>query len=115
LLWVLFFTVVAWGGITGVAYFLGGPGAGAASADPDRGIISSALTVSYGFLLVIQLLCIYLTQSRGPWLGIGIGLALFAVALWLVGRRRRVNWMTRIGGTASALLLAGVLFVGVLN
>jgi tetratricopeptide (TPR) repeat protein/O-antigen ligase len=113
-LWVLFFTVAAWGGITGITYFLGGPGV-VPSSDPDRGIVATALTVGYGFLIAAQLVCIYLTQSRGPWLGIGVGLVVFAVSLWLVGRRRDVRWMTRIGGVTSALVLIGVVFIGLLN
>ncbi|MFL5735613.1 MAG: O-antigen ligase family protein [Chloroflexia bacterium] len=113
-LWVIFFSVVAWGGITAISYLLGGP-TSAISNDPNRGIIATTLTVAYGFLLVIQVVCIYLTQSRGPWLGIGVGLVVFAVALWLVGRRRDISWMRRIGGVTSALVLVGVIFIGVLN
>lgn len=111
-LWVLVFAL-AWGTIAALAYFFGGPTA--PGDNPGQNMIPSALTVGYGLLLIIQLTCIYLTQSRGPWLGIGVGLVVFAVALWLVGRRQRVVWMTRIGGTASAIVLAGAIFIGVLN
>src|SRR5207237_452346 len=66
-------------------------------------------------IIGLQLLCIYLTQSRGPWLGIGVGLTVFAVSLLLVGRRRQVPWMTRIGGATSGMVLVAVIFVGLLN
>ncbi|MEO8287736.1 MAG: O-antigen ligase family protein [Chloroflexota bacterium] len=84
-------------------------------ADSDRGIVRAALNIGYGFLLVVQLICIYLTQSRGPWLGLGAGLVAFMVAMWLIGRSRGVRWMQRLGGAASALVLVLALFVAALN
>src|SRR5207248_308612 len=85
------------------------------SRDRGRGMIPAALSAGYGILIVVQLVCIYLTQSRGPWLGIGVGMVAFAVAMWLVGRNRGTRWMARIGGTASAIALAAVIFLGLLN
>lgn len=111
-LWVMFF-MLAWGAIAATAYALGNQDM--ASSDSNRGVVRMALNVGYGLLLVIQLTCIYLTQSRGPWLGLGVGLVAFAAALWLVGRSRGVRWMNRIGGTASAIVLVGAIFVGLLN
>lgn len=112
LLWVFFF-VAAWATVMGVAYFFREPEG--EPRDPDKGLIRAALNSGYGILIVIQLFCIYLTQSRGPWLGIGAGLVAFAVALWLVGRRNKVQWMYRLGGSASAIVLVIALFVGALN
>lgn len=110
-LWVLFFLLV-WASIAATLYALGG---NKPATSPDRSILRSTLNVAYGALLFVQIVCIYLTQSRGPWLGLGVGLVVFAVGLWLVGRKRHVRWMERIGGTASALVLVGAIFVGLLN
>jgi tetratricopeptide (TPR) repeat protein len=62
--------------------------------------------VAYCFLLSAQLACSVLSQSRGPWLGLMVGLLLFAV-LWLLayGRRRWVVWLLG-SGVVAALLLA---------
>jgi tetratricopeptide (TPR) repeat protein len=84
-------------------------------ASSDRGVVRGALNIGYALLIIVQLTCIYLTQSRGPWLGLGAGFVVFMVAVWLVGRTRGVRWMTRLGGIASALVLVLALFVAVLN
>jgi tetratricopeptide (TPR) repeat protein/O-antigen ligase len=113
-LWGLF-TFLLWASITAGVYALSMSERAEGYESADRGIIRSSLNVAYGLLLVVQLICIYLTQSRGPWLGLGMGLVAFAVAMWLTGRRRGVRWMARIGGVASAIVLVGALFVAVLN
>ncbi|HET9493746.1 MAG TPA: O-antigen ligase family protein, partial [Chloroflexia bacterium] len=113
-LWALF-TFLLWASITAGVYALSNTERADGLESADRGIVRASLNVGYGLLLVVQLLAIYLTQSRGPWLGLGMGLVAFAVAMWLVGRRRGVRWMTRIGGVASAVVLAGALFVAALN
>jgi O-antigen ligase len=61
---------------------------------------------TYGVLLSAQLVCIFLSQSRGPWLGLLSGLLLFALLWTLVHRRWR--WAVLITGSsfAIALLLA---------
>ena len=111
-LWALFF-IFAWAALAALAYFFGARDE--ESQDARSGIGALALNTGYGILLAVQLLCIYLTQSRGPWLGVGAGLVVFALALWLLGRSQGIRWMSRIGGTASALVLAGAIFVGALN
>ncbi|HYP39143.1 MAG TPA: O-antigen ligase family protein [Chloroflexia bacterium] len=112
ILWVLFFTLL-WGAMSALAFALTEREVG--EANPNLGIVPLAVIIGYGSLIFLQLLCIYLTQSRGPWLGLGAGLVVFAVALWLAGRRRNVRWMARIGGIVSAIILLLALFVGALN
>jgi tetratricopeptide (TPR) repeat protein len=112
-LWVIFF-VLLWGAASAGAYTLA---VDEHTSSPGMGspIVRKALNIGYGLLVVMQILCIYLTQSRGPWLGLGVGLAVFFLAMWLVGRTQDVRWMARFGGTVSAIVLALVLFIGVLN
>jgi tetratricopeptide (TPR) repeat protein/O-antigen ligase len=112
LLWVFFF-VLLWGAIVAGVYTLG-------SDERLRGedrspVVRSALNWGYGILLGVLALTIALTQSRGPWLGLGAGLVTFAVAMWLSGRQHGVRWMARTGGAVSAVALALVLFVALLN
>ena len=84
LLWVFFFTLL-WGAISAGVYTLGsGERIRSGESSP---VVRSALNWGYGILLAILTLAIYLTQSRGPWLGLGAGLVTFAVAMWLVGRQ----------------------------
>jgi tetratricopeptide (TPR) repeat protein len=112
-LWVLFFTLL-WASASAGAYTLAADER-TTSAGMGSPIVRKALNIGYGLLVVMQILCIYLTQSRGPWLGLGVGLAVFFLAMWLVGRTQDVRWMARFGGTVSAIVLALVLFIGVLN
>lgn len=114
LIWVAFF-ILLWASIAAGAFALAGVEREEGYADKDRGIVRASLNVGYAALLLVQLICIYLTQSRGPWLGLGVGIVTIMVALWLIGRARDVNWMRRIGGIASAMILVLVLFVGALN
>ena len=114
LLWAIFFFLL-WASLAAGLYALSARERDEGYADPDRGIVRASLNVAYVLLLLVQLICIYLTQSRGPWLGLGTGLVTFMVALWLIGRSRDVSWMRRIGGVASALVLIFALFVGALN
>lgn len=112
-LWVLFFTLLmASVGSAAYAISIGGR---RTEHKPERDVARLALNVGYVILFFFLLLCIYLTQSRGPWLGLGAGLVVFAVGMWLVGRDKGVRWMARIGGITSAAVLALVLFVGLLN
>ena len=110
IVWWVFFLLL-WGALTaGMRAF--------ASTRPDAQgdlVVSYALQVGYALLIFIQLFCIYLTQSRGPWLGLGAGLVVFAVSMWLVGRSRQVRWMYRAGGAVTALVVALLLFVAALN
>jgi tetratricopeptide (TPR) repeat protein len=117
LLWTLFFFLL-WASLSAAAYAFAGREREEAYGEDrhqDRGIVRLFLIVGYSFLILAQLVCIYLTQSRGPWLGLGAGLVVFMVAMWLVGRSRGVRWMTWVGGVASALVLVMALFVAALN
>lgn len=87
----------------------------------------AARTGAYLFILVVQLIAIVFTQSRGPWLGLGAGLYVFAMlgllllARWAAGRDRipagigwlsrhvRAAWLTLIGLTVAGLTLLVVL------
>jgi tetratricopeptide (TPR) repeat protein len=65
---------------------------------------------AYLFLLLIQFLAIYWTQSRGPLLGLGVGLFAFGLIL-LVALRNRAGQ----GGSERGSALAGpLLFAGLL-
>ncbi|MCL4534784.1 MAG: tetratricopeptide repeat protein [Bacteroidetes bacterium] len=46
--------------------------------------------LSYGLLSALQVLAIFLTQSRGPWIGLAAGLVCFVALLALRGRRRQL-------------------------
>jgi tetratricopeptide (TPR) repeat protein len=67
------------------------------------------LGVLYGFILVIQLMCIFFTKSRGPWIGLVVGLFTF---IFILGVRRRITWLWT---GATAVAMAGILFLAVLN
>ncbi|HEX9658672.1 MAG TPA: O-antigen ligase family protein, partial [Rhodothermales bacterium] len=59
----------------------------------------------YTVVLSAQLMCILFSQSRGPWLGLAVGLFLFAL-LWTIVQRRRKQAIVVIGsGLAVASLL----------
>ncbi|TAK37044.1 MAG: tetratricopeptide repeat protein [Chloroflexota bacterium] len=63
----------------------------------------------YGLLLLLQLTTTVLTQSRGPWLGLIAGLAVFVLLALLRERRVQQFWIS------VAVLLAGLAFIAVLN
>jgi len=67
------------------------------------------LGVLYGFVLSIQLICIFFTKSRGPWIGLLAGLF---VLVFIFGVRRRMTWLW-VGAAGAAV--AGILFLAVLN
>lgn len=113
-LWVLFFMLL-WGTVGAGAYALAATERISGDTTPERGVMRVFLNIGYGLLFVIQAICIYLSQSRGPWLGFGAAFVTFAVAMWLVGRRSGTRWMARIGGGVSAASLVLALFVGALN
>ncbi|MBF6612369.1 MAG: O-antigen ligase family protein [Chloroflexi bacterium] len=113
-MWVLFFTLL-WGSVATAAFAISGGTRERSTQSSDSGVVRSALNAGYILLLAAQLICIYLTQSRGPWLGLGAGLVTFAVAMWLTGRKIQVRWMNRLGGTVSAVMVALALFVALLN
>jgi tetratricopeptide (TPR) repeat protein/O-antigen ligase len=114
LLWALFFFLL-WCSVSASVYALSGREREGGYSNENRGILRASLNVGYALLILIDVGCIYLTQSRGPWLGLGAGLVVFMVGMWLLGRSRGVRWMARLGGIASALVLAVSIFVGALN
>src|SRR5262249_813551 len=83
--------------------------------DVRRGIVALSSNTGYALLIGLQLLCIYLTQSRGPWLGIIFSIFTFATALFFVGRSRHVRWMTLSGGIISGILVFIAVIVIPLN
>ncbi len=79
---------------------------------PDNSLASVLAGGAYLFVLVVQLLAIFWTQSRGPWLGLAGGLYIF-VLLLLTGMRR-LNY--RIWTAAwVGLGVAGVILLVLLN
>lgn len=82
------------------------------SSIPDYGLAGVLVGSSYLFALIVQLLAIFWTQSRGPWLGLASGIYIF-VLLLLTGTRPR-NY--RIWTAAWAGLgVAGLILVVLLN
>jgi len=75
----------------------------------EEAISSHLLGVLYGFVLTIQLMCIFFTKSRGPWMGLMVGLFVF---VFIFGVRRRMTWLW-VGAATAAI--AGILFLAVLN
>lgn len=69
----------------------------------------SLLAGAYLFLLIIQLLAILFSQSRGPFLGLAAGLFFFVVVL---GLQRRMQWLS-VGSVGLAM--AGIIFLIVFN
>ncbi|MFI5366373.1 MAG: tetratricopeptide repeat protein [Candidatus Binatia bacterium] len=67
------------------------------------------LPLAYLLLLVIQLLALVFTQSRGPFLGLLAGLVTFGIVFALYHRLRRMMLAT------AALTVTGVLFLVALN
>lgn len=70
---------------------------------------SGILSFIYGLLLGVQLLAIVYSKSRGPFIGLGVGLSCFFVTLAV---HRRMRWLLR---TAIVVVLAAVAFLIVLN
>jgi tetratricopeptide (TPR) repeat protein len=75
----------------------------------EEAVGSHLLGVLYGFVLAIQLICIFFTNSRGPWIGLAMGLFVF---IFIHGVRRRITWLW-VG--AASVALVGMLFLVVLN
>ncbi len=79
---------------------------GTQEADTARHVIRATL---YIFILALQVIAIYFSGSRGPFLGLLAGLFFFFL---LVAARARKRWLTM--GTITATLV-GVVFLGLLN
>ncbi len=72
-------------------------------------VASHLLGVLYGFILTIQLICIFFTKSRGPWIGLLVGLFVF---IFILGVRRRLTWLW---AGAAAVAVVGIVFLALLN
>ncbi len=95
----------------------------------EHGGLSDSLRAGgYLFVLVVQLIAIVYTQSRGPWLGLAAGLYVFAMlgllllARWAAQRPQTpagLGWLARhLRGAWLALIgvtVAGLLFLVTLN
>ena len=101
------------------AYLLtGGPQPGGAAApdeeqqspSPDHSLAGILAGGSYLFVLVVQLLAIFWSQSRGPWLGLASGMYIF-VLLLLTGMRPRNYraWTAAWAGLGAAGLIMLIL------
>jgi tetratricopeptide (TPR) repeat protein len=75
----------------------------------EEAIAPHLLGVLYGFVLSIQVICIFFTKSRGPWIGLLVGLF---VLVFIFGVRRRMTWLWV---SAAGAAVAGILFLAVLN
>ncbi len=82
-----------------------------ADSPPVHDIPSALVGGSYLFIFIVQLLAIYWTQSRGPWLGLAAGLYVF-VLLLITGLRPRgyrawtAGWVgLGVAGAAFLLLI----------
>jgi tetratricopeptide (TPR) repeat protein/O-antigen ligase len=68
-----------------------------------------ARATAYVLIAVLQLIAIYFSGSRGPWIGLGVGTILMALILSLIWRKR---WLTLAG---IGLAAVAVVFLLVLN
>ncbi len=59
----------------------------------------------YVFVLAIQVICVFFTQSRGPWLGLVGGLFFFFLVLAVVRRWRWLVWTTVVVVLLAAAFL----------
>ncbi len=82
------------------------------SAPPVHDIPSALAGGSYLFIFIVQLLAIFWTQSRGPWLGLAAGLYIF-VLLLITGLRPRGYRVLTAGWIG--LLVTGVAFLVLIN
>ncbi|MGC8781548.1 MAG: O-antigen ligase family protein, partial [Anaerolineae bacterium] len=92
----------------------------------EKGTTADALRAgAYLFILVVQLIAIIFTQSRGPWLGLAAGLYVFGLmgvlllGRWAAQRRRAVPWLAGavrpIWAAIIGLTVAGLAFLVVFN
>ena len=92
----------------------------------EKGTTADALRAgAYVFVLIVQLIAIVFTQSRGPWIGLAVGLYVFGMlgilllARWSEGRSRLTAWLSRavrpVWATLIGLTIAGVAFLVVFN
>jgi len=92
----------------------------------ETGTTADALRAGgYVFVLIVQLVAIVFTQSRGPWIGLAVGLYVFGMlgilllSRWSEGRSRVTAWLSRavrpVWATVIGLTIAGVAFLVVFN
>jgi tetratricopeptide (TPR) repeat protein len=95
----------------------------------EKGTTADALRAgAYFFVLAVQLIAIYFTQSRGPWGGLAAGayvfvmLGLLLATRWATGRAalpKALAWLTRnvraVWLGLIGLTLAGLIILGVMN
>jgi len=77
-------------------------------ADEEGGIAFIILATCYFFLLAMQLMCIVLSQSRGPLMGLMGGLFFF-VLLMAISKRKRGLVATIILGSIGIILFLAIL------
>jgi O-antigen ligase len=63
-------------------------------------------------LLIAQLICLALTQARGAWIGVGVGMLIFAVAWAMTTHNKR---LTAIALTVVGLAISLVILLNVSN
>jgi O-antigen ligase len=75
-------------------------------------LVSMLRSASYLFLLALQLLALYLTGSRGPWLGWLVGSFLLALWMSLYWRRRSLTVAILLAALLGGLLLLSLVLAG---
>lgn len=73
-----------------------------------RGAASGSRTGIYAILLVLQLLCMLYTQSRGPLLALAVELFFMFFLIALLYGRRRLAWALIAGGVFALLFLVAL-------
>lgn len=71
-----------------------------------------ARAIAYGFIAVVQLVAIYFSGSRGPWLGLGAGLVILALIFAWIWRKRS---LTLAGIGLAAVAVAFLLVLNIPN
>lgn len=74
----------------------------------DRGAASGSRIGVYSILLVLQLLCMLYTQSRGPLLALAVELFFMLFLIALLYGRRRLAWALIAGGVFAFLFLVAL-------
>ena len=75
-------------------------------ATPRRSMLLEV--IGYSSLLVLQLVCLLYTESRGPWFGLLGGALLFAVLVGLRYRLRKLLFIAIVVGVALVALLVAL-------
>lgn len=94
-----------WGALPAIGVFLAS--AVAFVSPPKSYLVLAVEGIGYCLLLSLQLVAIFLTQSRGPWIGLGIGIIVFVVLLSVFQGSRRAMLIS----SSVALLLAALVIL----